>query len=164
MKKFAIEIKWAIVFAIASLLWMEVEKITGLHDVHIDKHLIYSNLFAIVAIAIYIFALVDKKKHFFHGNMSWPQGFVSGVIISFIITLLSPLLQYLTFTYITPDFFANSIQNAVENSGMPLEKAESYFNLKSYIIQATFGGLSMGIITSAVVALFVKTKINPAVK
>lgn len=162
MKKFTIEIKWGILFSIATLLWMGIEKITGLHDVYIDKHLIYTNFFAIIAIAIYFFALIDKKKHFFHGNMNWAQGFVTGVIISFILTLLSPLVQYLTFTFITPDFFANAIKNAVENNNMPLEKATSYFNLNSYIIQGTFGGLSMGIITSAIVALFVKTKINPA--
>jgi hypothetical protein len=47
---------------------------------------------------------------------------------------------------------------AVENKLMTRETAELYFSLKSYIIQSSIGGLSMGVVTSAIVALFVKTK------
>jgi hypothetical protein len=44
------------------LLWMGVERLIGLHDEHIASHAIYTNFFAIFAIAIYVFALRDKKK------------------------------------------------------------------------------------------------------
>ncbi len=36
--------------------------------------------------------------------------------------------------------------------------AEAYFNLKSYMVQSLIGAAIMGIITSAVVALFTQTK------
>jgi hypothetical protein len=39
---------------------------------------------------------------------------------------------------------------------MGQEAAESYFNFKSYVLQSFFGALTMGIVTSAVVAFFVK--------
>ncbi len=50
-----------------------------------------TNFFAIIAIAVYVFALLDKRKRDFGGRMTWIQGFVSGVIISIIVALLSPL-------------------------------------------------------------------------
>ena len=75
MKKYKIEIKWAIIFVIASLLWMVLENALGWHDELIQKHPLYTLLFAVVAIAIYVFALIDKKKNFYNGKMNWTDGY-----------------------------------------------------------------------------------------
>lgn len=161
MKNFKIEVKWAIVFSVAMLIWMMLEKMVGLHDEHIGKHAIYMNLFAVVAIIIYVLALKNKKQDFFNGPMNWKQGFITGIIISVFIAILSPLVQYIVSTYITPDYFRNIIDYAVENDKMTRENAEGYFNLKSYMLQSAFYALAMGVVTSAVVAFFVKSK-NPS--
>lgn len=161
MGKFSIEIKWALIFAIASLAWTAIEKAAGMHDDQIPNYIWFSSLFAIVAIAIFVFALRDKKKNYYDGNMTWSHGFISGVVISIIITILSPLTIYIAFTLISPDFFANMTEHNI-SQGLTREKAEAYFNIKSYLIQAAFSGLSMGIVTSAVVALFLRTKRLPA--
>ena len=158
MSKFQIEAKWALIFTIAALLWMLLEKSLGWHDEHISKHAIYTNLFAVVAIAIYAIALVDKKKNFYNGTMSWTQGFISGTVLSVIIAILSPLAQYITQDIITPSYFDNAIAYATENNRMTKDAAETYFNLKSYILQSIFGALAMGVVTSAIVALFVRSK------
>ncbi len=161
MKNFKIEVKWAIIFSVAMLIWMMLEKMVGLHDEHIGKHAIYTNLFAVVAIIIYVLALKNKKQEFFNGSMNWKQGFITGIIISVFIAILSPLVQYIVSTYITPDYFQNIIDYAVENDKMTRENAEGYFNLKSYMLQSAFHALAMGVVTSAVVAFFVKSK-NPS--
>ena len=158
MKKIKIEFKWAVIFILAQLVWMYIEKATGLHDEHIAKHLIYTNLFALIAISIYILALRDKKLHFFNGAMNWKQGFISGIVISTIVAVFSPLTQYIISTYITPDYFTNIIAYSVENGKMTLENAQAYFNLKSYMLQSAFGALAMGVVTAAIVAFFVKSK------
>ena len=157
MKKFSIEIKWGAVFSIVSLLWMYLEKGLGWHDENIAVHAIYTNLFAIVAIILYVFALLDKRKNFFNDKMTWTQGFVSGIIISVVVAILSPLAQYITHEFITPDYFENAIENSVLN-GNTRENAEAYFNLKSYILQSFFFALVAGVVTSAIVALFVRKK------
>ncbi|MBI2280601.1 MAG: DUF4199 domain-containing protein [Bacteroidetes bacterium] len=156
MKNIKIEIKWAIAFVIMMLLWMVLEKLTGLHDVHIDKHAFYSNFVMIPAIAFYVFALLDKRKNFYDGTMSYKQGFISGLIITIIVTIVSPLTQYITSTYITPDYFNNVIKYSVEKGMMTQTEAENYFNLNSYMIQAVIGTPFMGLITTAIVALFTK--------
>ncbi|MBM1105047.1 DUF4199 domain-containing protein [Aurantibacter crassamenti] len=157
MKNFKIEVKWAVRFSFALLLWMFFEKSIGLHDELIAKHAIYTNLFGIIAIIIYVFALKDKKQYFYNGTMNWKQGFISGIVISVFVAILSPITQYIISTYITPDYFNNVIDFVVENEKMTRENAEGYFNLKSYMLQSAFGSLAMGVVTSAAVAFFVKS-------
>lgn len=158
MKNFAIEIRWGIQFSLVSLVWMIFEKTMGWHDALINKQAIYTNLFAFLAIGIYFLALYDKKKHFYQGVMDWKQGFVSGMILSTVIAVLSPVVQYITFTFITPNFFRNIIEYAVAHKIQTQEQAQLYFSMKSYIIQSIFGAFSFGVLTSAILAFVLKTK------
>ena len=158
MKKYSIEIKWAFIFFAVALIWMVIEKAVGLHDVHIDKHSTYTNLFAIFAIALFVFALLDKRKNFYGGYMTFKEGFISGMIITIIVAVLSPISQIIVHQIISPDYFNNVIQYSLEQGYMDMDTAKSYFSLGSYIVQSVIGGLVMGIITSAVVAFFVKKK------
>jgi hypothetical protein len=158
MGKIKIEIKWAVIFMAMMLLWMVLEKLVGLHDQHIDKHMIYTNFVAIPAIIIYVFALLDKRKNFYRGSMTYIQGLVSGLIITLIVTVFTPLTQYITTTFITPDYFNNAIDYTVSSGMMSQEEAENYFNTNSYIKQAVVGAPIMGIVTTAIVAIFARKK------
>ena len=158
MKNFKIEIKWAFIFSVVSLLWIMLEKLVGLHDEFISKQLIYTNFFAIPAILVFILALKEKKKKYFSGKMNWSQGFVTATIISLGISILSPIVQYLSFALISPNYFENAIQNAVNLKSMSELNAKAYFNLKSYIIQGFLGGISTGIVIGGIVAYFLQTK------
>jgi len=158
MKKIKIEIKWAIIFVVMTLIWMILEKLAGLHDEHIDKHPIYTNFIAIPAIAIYVFALLDKRKNFYKGEMTYKQGFITGLIITAIVTFLSPLTQYITSTVITPEYFPNMISYSVETGKLTQEAAKEYFNLKNYLLEVIIGTPIMGILTTAIVAIFTRKK------
>ncbi|WP_346860430.1 DUF4199 domain-containing protein [uncultured Draconibacterium sp.] len=158
MKKIAIEIKWAILFIVVQLVWMIGERVAGLHDENIDKHYIVTNFFAIVAIAVYVVALLDKRKNSYHGKMTWKQGFLSGLIITAGVTLLTPLSQYITSALITPNYFTNMIQYSVNEGKLTQEAAEAYFNMKSYILQSSIFAPVVGVVTSAIVAIFTKKK------
>ena len=158
MEKFRIELKWGVYFTIAALAWAYLEKALGWHDVLIAKHAIYTNLFGLVAIVIYVFAIKEKKADHYNGYMTWTQGFISGCIVSAIVAALSPLAQYLTSEFISPDYFKNVITYTVENRVMTQKGAEAYFSLNSYIIQGVFGALALGVVTSGIVALFFRSK------
>lgn len=153
---FRTELKWGIIFVLASLLWIFLEKLAGLHDTHIDKHAFYTSFFALPAIAIYVFALLDKRKNDYHGVMTYRQGFLAGLIITLIIAALSPITQYITFTFVAHGYFENMIGYSVEHGIMTRDAAEDYFNLHSYIIQGLIGASVMGFLTTAVVAFFTK--------
>ncbi len=158
MNKYKIEIKWAIIFALMILFWMLLERFSGLHSEHIDKHAIYTNFFMLPAIAVYVFALLDKRKNYYQGTMTYKQGFVAGIIVTAIFTALSPLTQYITSTIISPDYFSNIINYSVKEGQMTQIEAQNYFNLKSYIIQSLIGAPFMGIITTAIVAIFTRNR------
>lgn len=137
---------------------MIVEKSLGWHDVHLDKHATYTLFYAPIAIAIYVFALLDKKRNFYQGRMSYLQGFISGLIITLIVVLLTPLSQYISHEYISPEYFPNIIKLSVESGQMTQEEAEAYFTLMNYIQQSLIFAAFMGVITSAVEAIFTRSK------
>jgi len=160
MKNFKTEIKWALIFSFTTLFWMYLEKTIGLHDKYIAKQAIYTNLIAIPYIVIFYLAIREKKQEYFKGNMTWQQGLVSGGIMSVLIAIVAPIVQYIVSKSITPHYFENVISYSVESGRMGLESAQAYFSLKSYMIQSVFGALAMGVVTSAIVSLFLKTPVK----
>ncbi|HEY1115293.1 MAG TPA: DUF4199 domain-containing protein [Chitinophagaceae bacterium] len=158
MRKLTTEIKWALVFALVTLAWMVGEKLTGLHSTHIDKHATYTNFFALPAIALYVLALLDKRRNDYGGAMTWKQGFISGLFITLFVTILSPLTQVITSLLITPEFFPNAIAHAVSTGQMTQAEAEGHFNLAAYIKMGFIGAPVMGLVTSALVALFTRKR------
>lgn len=159
MENIKIETKWAIIFSIVTLLWMVLEKLSGLHGRYIDYHLYLTNLFAIPAVWMMVLALKDKKKNFYGGQMSYKQGFISGVILSVIIALLSPLTQWISSYIITPEYFPNVIQRSVELGYYDsTAEAEAHFNYPNYARQGAIGALIMGILTTAIAMIFIRTR------
>lgn len=158
MKKYTHEIKWALYFVLMMLVWMVLERMAGLHDEHIDKHPIITNFVAIPAILMYVFALRQKREKAYGGHMTYKQGFMSGLIMTLVVTIFSPLTQYITSTVITPDYFAHAIDYAVAEGKMTQPDAEAYFNLSNYVKQTIVFTPVMGIVTTAIVAFFVKRK------
>jgi len=159
MKNIRIEFKWAIIFSVMGLLWMVLEKVSGLHSTYIDYHLYLTNLFAIPAIWVMVLALKDKKKSYYKGEITYLQGLRSGIILSLIIAAISPLTQYITSYIITPEYFPNVIKRSVEiGYYKTAAEAEANFNYKNYAIQGAIGAFVMGVITTAVVMVFIRTK------
>ncbi len=158
MGKFGIEIKWGIIFSFAVLAWAFLEKSIGLYDDAISNYALFTNLFGFVAILIYALAIREKKIEYFNGDMNWKQGFVSGVVLTVVVTIFTPLCQFIIHKFIAPEFFPNLIRYKVESRYLTREAAEGYFNLETYIYQNSSFTLSMGIVTAAAVAYFIRTK------
>lgn len=158
MEKRSIEVKWGIIFIIALLLWMLGERLIGLHGELIDKHSVYTNFFSIIAIIIYLFGLHEKRTKYYNGFMSWKEGFISGLFITLVIVVLSPLAQFLVSQYLSPEFFPNIIKHSVEQGEMTRDQAQHYFSLKNYIILSAVWAVITGIITSAITALIMRKR------
>tara|TARA_R110002074_G_scaffold53975_1_gene134848 strand:+ start:426 stop:902 length:477 start_codon:yes stop_codon:yes gene_type:complete len=154
MKKYLIEIKWGLIFAFMGLIWMFIERSVGLHDRFIAHHATYTNFIAIPAILIYVLGLLEKRKVYYEGKMTYWQGVKTGLLITLVVTILTPLTQWITLSIITPDYFENVISYAVNSGKMTQQEANDYFNFKSYLIQSILGAPIMGIVTSGMVAAF----------
>ncbi|MBN2280739.1 MAG: DUF4199 domain-containing protein [Candidatus Marinimicrobia bacterium] len=158
MKKYAIDIKWGFIFIAVTLLWMVLERLLGFHDQNIELHTIVTNLFFFPAVAVYVFGIRDKKKNFYQDEMTYFRGFKTGLIMTLVVTVFSPLTQILTVEVITPHYFSNMINFVVESGKMTQIQAEQYFNLKNYTLQTLVFSPLMGLVTAAVVAVFFKEK------
>ena len=156
MSKFKTEIKWGVIFALATLAWNFLEKSLGFHSDKIDQHATVTMFFMIPAILIYVLALREKRNKDYGGKMTYKQGVISGIIIALVVTFLTPLTQYLAVEVISPDYFQNAIDFGVKSGQTTLEQAETYFTLKNYIIQSAIFAPVAGIITSLIVALFMR--------
>ncbi|WP_143055577.1 DUF4199 domain-containing protein [Flavobacterium terrigena] len=157
MSKFKIEFKWAIYYTFLGIMWFQLEKYLGFHDKYIANHPAFTNLIYIIIFGIYVLFLIDKKKNFFNGIMSWQQGFLSGVILAIFAMILTPFATYFSLKYVNPDFFTNMINYSV-SKGMKLENAQAMFGTTAYMIFASFGNFSFGIIFAALASAIVKTK------
>lgn len=161
MKNIKIEIKWALIFSIMVLFWMLLEKLSGLHSEYIDYHLYLTNLFIIPAVWIMVLALKDKKKNFYNGQITYTQGLISGIILTVFIALLSPLTQWITSFVITPEYFPNVIKRSVELGYYETTaEAEANFNYNNYVVQGMIGTLIMGVVTTAIAMIFIRSKKN----
>ncbi len=154
MKKFEVEIKWALIISTLSVIWFLLERIIGFHDTYITYQLLSSFTFFLVTIYLYYLALKEKDTSFYHSKMQWKQGFISAIYISFLLALFSVLCYYICYVFISPDFFENAIKNATKNNANNLENATNYFNLASYIKQGVFSSLSFGVVIGAAVSYF----------
>lgn len=158
MKKNKIEIKWAIIFAAMFLLWMTMEKLSGLHDKYLEQQQFVTMLILVPSVIIYVLALLDKKKNYYSGSMTYKQSFMSGLMLTLFIVVLSPVNQLITSYIITPDYFTNVIEHTVKTGMFAQQQAEQQFNIKNYLITSAVGGLITGVVFSAVISLFTQSK------
>jgi hypothetical protein len=154
--KYRTEVKWAVIFVVVNLLWMLMEKLTGLHDRYISQHRVYTVFFFIPAVAIYAVALLEKRRKFYGGVMTYGQGVITGLIITVIVAILSPLVLYFTMMLITPDFFRNSVEYAVSKNIMDRDSAETYFSPGNYLLMGFLSTLVVGLVISLIVPIFIR--------
>jgi hypothetical protein len=152
-----LEVKWALIFSIVSLTWALVEKLGGFHDARLEQHPWFTMLFFFPAVAMYVFAIRDKRKQL-GGAISFKQAFMFGLGVTVIVAALSPLLQWVVQRVISPNYFSNVIKFSVDTGRMTQQQAESFFNLNSYMLQASIGALVAGVATTLVLAAIMRSK------
>jgi hypothetical protein len=157
MDRFKRAIKWMAVLWVLTLGWMYFERAMGWHGTLIHQHALYTNVYDLIFIVVFFLALLETKKKQ-GGIMDWIDGFWTGMIITLGMVIMSPLTQILTHKVISPEFFPNIIRYAVESGFLQAEQAEAQFNLEAYMVSNAVGTLLLGTITSAVVALVLKTR------
>lgn len=156
MGKYKTEIKWGIIFVLATLIWNFLEKSLGFHGENIAQHPVVTNFFMIPAILIYVLGIREKREKDLGGTMTFKEGFIAGMIITLVVTVFTPLTQYLASTVISPDYFQNAIDYSVSSGESTLEEAQAFFNLQSYMIISIIFAPVVGTLTSLAVAYFMK--------
>jgi hypothetical protein len=158
MKKFAIEIKWALISILLFLAWMTLEKEMGYHDINIKWQPVFNLLYIFPMFIVYLLALLEKKNKYYHNQMNWKQGMIAAVVISFIFVFFSPITQFIIHEIISPNFLKNSIDFTVSQKKLTLTEAKEYTTLTSSIWKNISDGLSFGVVIGAIVAYLIQSK------
>lgn len=156
--KYKVELKWAFIFSLLSLLWILGEKVVGLHDPNRFLPLQpYVTMFILIPnLLLFYWAIREKRETTNSSNFRFQDRFKSGIIMTGFITILTPLVQYIISTAITPEYFENVILYVVEKNIMSLEEAEQQFNLENHMIKSTLFSALFGIVASAIMAYLLK--------
>ena len=144
-----IALKYGILFSIMTLTWLTLEYVTGFHTTLINYHPIVTNFILIPAIILFRKAMIEIKASSTE-PLAFRNYFIEGLKISLIITILSPVEQYIFSYYINPDFYHAMIENAVAGNHASREQAEAYFNFNNYVTESLIGSAFMGILFSGI--------------
>jgi membrane protease YdiL (CAAX protease family) len=160
-----IEIKYTVLISLLMLLWLSLEFMIGLHEKPLIAYHPYITMFALFIPIICAMLAVNEKREFLEGRITFKQAFLTGLLIAVFTTLVSPLIQWIFFAVVNPDFFDNMIAYSIERAHankMTEQQAQKvavgYFNLQSYIIQSALFSFIGGIIIATVVAVIKRSK------
>lgn len=157
MKKIGIEIKWAAIFTVFYCLWAIIEKSTGNHS-DFSNIILLGMLFILIVIVLSVFAFLDKKNNYYNKKWDFKQAFRFGLFLAGITALLNPIAHYIIYNSISPDYFSNLIAYQVAKGRETQEILEKTYNFDSSMYQSMRDILSFGIVLSAILAYFLKTK------
>jgi len=152
------EIKFGVFFSIAQLVWLLIEFLFGVQTTFIQLHHVITNFFAVPAIIIMTYAILAKRAEL-GGEITFLKALVTGILVSTVVAVLTPVVLFIFHNFINPHFFTDFQNYSVKMNKMQPQEAKEYFNIYSYILQGIFGALIMGTITSLVVAAVIKKKV-----
>lgn len=153
MKKYEIEFKWSLIFGLVYLLWMLIEKGLGYHSSKANYEPLFNLLFIPISFILYFLALKNKKKDIYNNHIDWKDSFISGIILCFLVTIISTSVVFITFNFISPSFFENAI--ALSNQK---DMAAVNFNFPVFIKNNIFDKLSFGVVFTAIISYILKSK------
>ncbi len=161
MNKIGIELKWAGIITAFTCLWAALEQALGYHK-DFSNILITAFIYYIILTFLWAIAFIDKKKSL-GKNTVWEfkSAFKFGLILTGLLTILSPISQYIIYENISPDYFNNMIEYQMAKGRQTRESLELIHNINFAIRQGVMNSLSLGVIYAALYAWVFKTKSNP---
>lgn len=164
MDNLRIEIRYAVLISLLTLLWLSIEFMVGLQDVYAPYYPVAYWLSLIVIPAIAIRMGVNEKSDYLDSRITFKQAFSSGFLIAFFAAVLTIPVQLIFHKLINPDFFDTMISYAVvhaenlkQNAIEAREEAGLYFNLTTSIIQSGLGMLVSGTIIALITARLMRS-------
>ncbi len=164
---FKIALKYGILIVVFIFLWVSLEYLAGVHTDYIQYHPVATLLSLVIPLVFLYYAMRESQKKY-EGHFNYIESFKVGVMVTFIVAILSPLGQWLFHTLVFPGFFdsmrayseAQMLSEGVD-AEVARRDAAGDFNLASYLMRTFLGALVAGVVMSALLALFVRDKELP---
>nr|WP_317633026.1 DUF4199 domain-containing protein [uncultured Flavobacterium sp.] len=157
MNKIGIEIKWAAIITTYYCIWAYFENATGNHK-DFSNIIVLGFVFILILILMTVIAYFDKKMNYYHGKWDFKQAFRFGLFLTGITAILNPIAQYIIHNSISPEYFVNLIEYQVAKGRESKDILEKTYNFDSNMYQNMRDILSFGVVFSAILAYFLKSK------
>jgi hypothetical protein len=157
MSQYRIEIKWAIINAVVSMLWFLGERIAGFHGKYLSEQANISLLLFFPIIIIYFLGCIDKKRNFYKGDMTYLQGFLFGLRLTVYILILTPFTQFISSYVISPDFFNRMIDYSVQAGSLTMDQAKRQFSYGNFLFISILSEIITGVPIAAFVPIWTKS-------
>lgn len=164
---FKIALKYGILIVVFMFLWVSLEYLIGLQTDFIRFHPLATLLSLVIPLIFLYYALRESQKKY-EGNFNYVESFKVGVMVTFVVAILSPLSQWLFHAFVFPGFFESMRANTEASllaQGIDIEVAQreaaEELNLASYLMRSFLGALVAGVVMSAILAIFVRDKELP---
>jgi len=145
-------IKWGLIIAVFSFLWIILEKNLGYHTSLISEKANFSWLSIPLTLVLYYLAFREVKRKLKDEQSIILEYLKTGLIIGVITMIFAPISMWLMSTYISPDFFSNAIAEGVR-VGEDRTKLESEYNLRSFMLKSSLAAIVLGIFLGIVSVL-----------
>lgn len=166
---FKIALKYGLLIVVFLFLWLTLEYMVGLHSEYVRFHPIATLLSLVIPLLFLYYGMREAQKSY-RGveEFTYGKAFLTGIFITLVVTILSPLGQWLFHSVLAPDFLdsmqpnveAQKLSQDVDTEVARREAGESTY-LSAYLMQSALGYLIAGVIMSAILAIFVRDKALP---
>jgi hypothetical protein len=150
------ELKFAVIYVVASFVWSCVEYLTGLQSTRIGLHPYFVTPFYILLTGAVYYLAIREKRASLSGKLGFGKALVTGLILSVLILALNPIAFYIFNTFVNPEFFRDMGRYKIETENMPREIAEGYYNFNNLLVQGSIYRLVMGLIATFITSWLMK--------
>ena len=150
--------KWGLIIGGSYLLWLCLEFILGLQSRYIAQQTFVSNLFVIPSAFFIVKGMMEQKQHY-GGRISYRRSLTAGTGISLAAAALVPIVLWIFNSWVNPDFFPAMVRYNVSIGQYADDgDAASRLNLQNYILIGVLALPAIGLITSSIAGLFIRTR------
>jgi len=164
--KLAPEIKWGLVIGFANMAWLYLSYFLGMHTSGLGLVQAMTGISLGITFAGFLFGLRAVSRS--EGGITFLDGIRSGSIIAAVMAAVAVVTQLGYFTVIHPgwtDYMVEETRRHYEGRNFSPEEldeavaqAKVAFGLKSYLLQSVLGALITGMIFTAIIMLFIRTR------
>lgn len=166
---FKIALKYGLLIVVFLFLWLTLEYMVGLRTDYVRFHPLATLLSLVIPLLFLYYGMREAQKSY-RGveEFTYGKAFQTGILITLVVAVLSPIGQWLFFSVLAPDFF-DSMQPNVEaqklsqdiDAEVARREGEEPMYLSAYLMQSALGYLIAGVVMSAILAIFVRDKALP---
>jgi hypothetical protein len=154
--KRVVELRYAVLTSLATLLWLIVEFVVGFQDKYISVYPYITLLSLAVPVLCYRQAFREKRENL-GSNFTLGKALFAGFLLALLTSVFSIPVEIFFLQLINPDFMADMIRYAAIHSKQTEEAVAVYINLQSLVMETIIFTFITSIIIASVLAFRYRT-------